>query len=75
MNVETLSPKARAVYEAIAEISPAPTGEIAAVAIRTAVEKAFRMKNVFGTSRLESVFEPEVAYKMLLAIADELETL
>jgi len=84
MNVETLSPKARAVYEAIAEISPAPAGEIAAAALRAAADKVAPSFRVTPQEDLENRREAmewgmrqqtQITRQELLAIADELETL
>ena len=73
MNVETLSPQARAVLYAIAEISPAPAGEIAAAALRAAVAEV-RTDRELKRHYAATMSEMLVLDK-LLAIADELKTL
>lgn len=78
MNVETLSPQARAVLHAIAEISPAPAGEIAAAALRAALDLVVPETREHHPSTLDEKYRKVTAFNVrdqFLAIAYELETL
>jgi hypothetical protein len=70
-----LSPAAKAVLQAITEISPAPADEIAATAVQAAVDQAIPLtKTPWGTT-LIPVLTAQESRDHLLAIANELETM
>ena len=77
-----LSPSAQAVLQSITEISPAPADEIAAAALRAAVDQLVPKSEVMPQQDLESrreamvwsmVNQTQVTRQQLLAIAAELE--
>jgi hypothetical protein len=67
-----LSPAAQAVYDAVLEICPAPADEIAAAAVRAAVDQVVPMEQEIIDNCWYEKVDP--IREQFLAIAAELET-
>ena len=72
---EPLSPAARAVYDAVREICPAPADEIAAAALRAAADQVVPLsyEDVWTDGRMLQYEKHDPVREKLLAIAAELE--